>query len=339
MTTDNSRHRENGFCPVCGSKKSEKIFSHARLANIKRTYATKESAKKLMADFDTNLCMVCGMLYRLPPMSEEQLNQYYSREYYETYNLGLKDEDNGPYIQRLRSWKTRYIRYFRFLAKNKVSLSGKRVLDVGCGRGYFLSVARENGASVCLGIESSRQCCERIKNSKEHDFEVMNKCIRDVCREEAGVFDFVACIGVLEHLSQPLLDLEICRNLMDDDALMYIYSHNETPNLFTDIRKRISLVHQLYFTERTVRILLERVGLQIVSLETRNTDMHILVKKCAPVCPNHKLSWLRYNILKARYLVCKKIPPGYFSIASWFYLKYLALRDRVRYRKITPILG
>ncbi|MHC4538578.1 MAG: class I SAM-dependent methyltransferase [Planctomycetota bacterium] len=271
-------------------------------------------------------------------MTEKELNQYYSQGYYETYNMGLKDKGNQSYGEALQSWKTKYTRYFRFLAKNGVCLSGKRVLDVGCGTGYFLSVARERGAGVCLGVESSRQCCEKIANGKEYDFRVLNKRIRDVSPEETGVFDFVACIGVLEHLSGPIMDLKVCRSLMDDDAHMYIYSHNEAPNLFTDIRKRISFVHQLYFTRRTVRILLRKVGLQIVDLETRNTDMHILAKKCEPVNPDSELSRARYNMLRAQYLVCEKIPPVYFTVVSWLYHKYLAARDRVLYRKIPSIV-
>ena len=36
------------YCPLCGSEKSKTIFTHARLANIKRTYASKESIKQFM---------------------------------------------------------------------------------------------------------------------------------------------------------------------------------------------------------------------------------------------------------------------------------------------------
>lgn len=335
--TGDSEHprRQNKIgCPVCGSRKSETIFTHARLANIERTYASRKSAKTLMTKLNTNICMVCGMLYRAPLMTEHELSQYYSRSYYETYNTGLKNQDGQSYAEQLQSWKKRYSRYFRFLAKNRICLKGKRVLDVGCGKGYFLSVAREKGAGECVGIEPSRQCYEKIRSGKEYDFGVLNKCIRDVCPEEVGRFDLVACIGVLEHLSEPILDLEVCRSLMNGDAHLYIFSHNEAPSPFTDIRKRISLVHQLYFTRRTVRILLREVGLQVIDLETRNTDMHILARKCQPVSPTCELSKAQYSLLRTRYLVCKRIPSVYFSAASWLYGKYLALRDRVVYRKM-----
>ena len=341
MVTGNSEHtrKQNKIsCPVCGSEKSETIFTHARLANIERTYASKKSAKKLMTKLNTNMCTVCGMLYRVPLMTEDELSRYYSQGYYETYNTGLKNQNEQSYSEQLQSWKKKYTRYFRFLARNKICLTGKRLLDVGCGRGYFLSAAREKGAGDCLGIEPSRQCYEKIRSGKEYDFRVLNKCIRDVCPEETGLFDLVACIGVLEHLSEPILDLKVCRSLMNDDARLYIYSHNEAPSLLTDIRKRISLVHQLYFTRRTVRILLMTVGLQIVDLETRNTDMHILAKKCQPVSPKCELGKARYGLLKTRYLVCKKIPSVYFSAASWLYGKYLALKDRVVYWKIVSII-
>ena len=334
MTTvqcENEAKQKQRCCPLCGCKKSEVVFAHARLANIKRTYASKKSVEKFITNLDTNLCTNCGMLYRMPLMTANELSQYYTDSYYETYNDGLKIRREQSRTEELQLWKEKYKRYFRFLAKNKICFAGKRVLDVGCGTGCFLSAAKEKGAGECLGIEPSRQCYERFKNGDEYNFKVLNICISDISPEEIGMFDLLVCIGVLEHLSEPLSDLRVCRSLMADDAYMYVYSHNEAPSLFTDLRKRISLVHQLYFTERTVQLLFRKVGLRIIKLETRSTDMHILAKKCEPINFEHRLNKVQYLLLKTRYLVYKIIPPFYFSIVSWLYGKYLALRDRVLY--------
>ncbi len=322
-------------CPICGSKKSETIFTHARLANIKRTYASKKSVNKLMSNMDTNLCVNCGMLYRHPLMTYDELSQYYRQSYYETYNISLENQDKSVHSDLLRSWKKKYIRYFRFLAKNKVDFENKRVLDVGCGNGYFLAALGGMGASDCLGLEPSEQCREKIKNDEGFAFCVLGGCIRNVSPEKIGMFDFIGFIGVLEHLSDPITDLKLCRSLMKENACMYIYSHNESPNLFlTDINRRISLVHQLYFTPRSARILLEKVGLKIVALETRNTNMHILAKRCEPTNSKYTLNRVRYKLLKARYLICKKTPSGFFAFFLWFYRKCYAATDRVLYRKI-----
>jgi 2-polyprenyl-3-methyl-5-hydroxy-6-metoxy-1,4-benzoquinol methylase len=328
---ENAAKQKQRCCPLCGYEKSEVVFTHARLANIKRTYASRESVEKLITSLNTNLCMNCGMLYRMPLMTANELSQYYTDSYYETYNDSLKTQKEQSRTEELQLWKEKYKRYFRFLAKNKICLTGRRVLDVGCGTGCFLSVAKENGAGECLGIEPSRQCYERFKNSEEYGFRVLNRSISDISPEKIGMFDLLVCIGVLEHLSEPLSDLRICRSLMTDDAYMYIYSHNEAPNLFTDLRKRISLVHQLYFTKRTVQLLFRKVGLRIIKLETRSTDMHILAKKCEPINLEHSLNRTQYRLLKTQYLIYKIIPPFYFSIASWLYGKYLALRDRLLY--------
>jgi hypothetical protein len=94
----------------------------------------------------------------------------------------------------------------------------------------------------------------------------------------------------------------------------------------------------LSFINYILLVLLRKVGLQIVDLETRDTDMHILAKKCEPVSPVCELSRVRYNMLKAQYLVCKRIPSAYFLVVSWLYHKYLAARDRVLYRKIASIV-
>ena len=90
-------------------------------------------------------------------------------------------------------------------------------------------------------------------------------------------------LGVLEHLSNPIADLEVIKSLMTNDAYLYIYTHNEAPSILTDISKRISLVHQLYFTSKTIRILLKKIGFHIINIKIRDTNMHVLAKKCKQV--------------------------------------------------------
>ncbi|OQA89341.1 MAG: Ubiquinone biosynthesis O-methyltransferase [Elusimicrobia bacterium ADurb.Bin231] len=314
-------------CPICGSDKSEIIFRHARLANIKRTYATRDSRKKLITNLDTSLCIDCGMLYRMPLMTSEELDRYYRDSYYMTYNVNTSSIKNRD---ELTLWEKKYIKYFRFLERNKISIKNKRVLDAGCGKGFFLAAAQKRGAGECVGIEPSSLCCQKIDN-KRYNFTILNKCIKAVSCEQTGFFDLIVCIGVLEHLSEPLVDLKVCRSLMNENGYMYFYTHNETPSLFSEMRKRISLVHQLYFTTRTIEVLLKKVGMEIIDIVTRNTDMHILARKSSPAEPEYKLDKKSYRLLKLQYQINKNIPSQYFTVASWFYVKYLALRNRLLY--------
>ena len=58
--------------------------------------------------------------------------------------------DNPGYIAYLQSVERAVLRAF---GQSSVSLAGARVLDVGCGSGYFLHRLHEFGAGECHGID------------------------------------------------------------------------------------------------------------------------------------------------------------------------------------------
>ena len=312
-------------CPICGSGESETIFTHARLANIGRTYASKNSLKRLMTSMNTDLCKNCGMLYRKPLLTDDELAEYYKSCYVETYKPKAQkpNKKDKSYIDKFSYYKNFYRRHFKYLGEKEIDLQEKRILDVGCGTGWFIGAMKEKNPSYRLGIEPSTQRCKEIESRKEFDFQVLNGGVRDFSTDELGTFDLVSLLGVLEHFSDPVAELKACRSYLSYDSYIYISTHAEIPCLFIDMKKRISLVHQLYFTLRTVRILLNKVGLQIIDLKIIKTDMYILAKKCEPRNSKCRLNRFQYGLLKARYLFNKKIPSSYFNISSRFYNKFL----------------
>lgn len=307
---DNLCDRPNQ-CPLCRATGSETIFSHARLANISRTYADRKSMKELMTDLNTDLCRKCGMLYRKPMMQNDQIRRYYREQYVETFkpkgtsqNKQLDDPcEVVPYLIRKK-----YARYFNFLARNGVGLKGKNVLDVGCGKGWLLAMMAENKPKRRVGIEPSRQRCDEINGREEFDFEMFNGMVSDYDSDKLGKFDVVTLIGVLEHLNDPIASLKACLGFMSHDSYLYVYTMNETPSLFIDMKKRISLVHVLYFTPQTLRIAFEMAGLEIIELQCRNTEMHILARKGQNSQLKHELNQRQYDALKTRYFLSLPAP-------------------------------
>ncbi len=93
----------------------------------------------------------------------------------------------------------------------------KTLLDIGCGYGYFLKMAKENGWDV-EGIEISQ-------NAVKHCREILNLKVYDKPLAELNLpsdkYDAVTMFGVLDVLPQPLNELkEVCRILKKNGILL-----------------------------------------------------------------------------------------------------------------------
>lgn len=86
-------------------------------------------------------------------------------------------------------------------------LEGKRILDVGCGDGYYLYRMAEQDPAWVLGVDSSPLCYTQFRSVQRYaqvrnvDFALLR--IEGLAGLQSG-FDVVFCMGVLYHARQPL---------------------------------------------------------------------------------------------------------------------------------------
>lgn len=88
-------------------------------------------------------------------------------------------------------------------------MTGKSVLDVGSALGFFCFEARHRGANRVVGIDLDDQNVRKAKILADILGEKVEFASRDVERaplEEA--FDYVLCLNVLHHLSNPIQGLD-----------------------------------------------------------------------------------------------------------------------------------
>jgi SAM-dependent methyltransferase len=100
-------------------------------------------------------------------------------------------------------------RYFfdALLTLSGSSLAGRRVLDLGCGCGYWALRALEAGAEFVLGIDAKQSRIEQAElvfeargiDRARYRFELGNAVDFD-----RGGFDVVLCLGLLSHVARPL---------------------------------------------------------------------------------------------------------------------------------------
>jgi tRNA (mo5U34)-methyltransferase len=102
-------------------------------------------------------------------------------------------------------------------------LDGKTVLDVGCNAGFYSLEMKRRGAAHVLGIDEDEAYLAQARFAAEVtqlDVEFERLSVYDVARL-GETFDLVIFMGVLYHLRHPLLALDLLREHVAHDRLLF----------------------------------------------------------------------------------------------------------------------
>jgi len=116
-----------------------------------------------------------------------------------------------------------------------VSLSGKQVLDVGCGGGILSDSMARLGANV-TGIDLSTKA---LRVAQLHALEAGTERVRyqeisaeDLAREQPGAFDVVTCMEMLEHVPDPSSVVRACADLVKPGGWVFFSTINRNAKSF-----------------------------------------------------------------------------------------------------------
>lgn len=157
------------------------------------------------ACFSYGRCPNCGILVLLDSPESSAPVDYSASGYYQK-----KAARGSAFLKRLIDLYVNHLIRMTRGAVSDRSLEGKSILDVGCGKGRFLSRAREQGASV-KGIEPTLRSFEEAR-AKLGD--AVQNTIMTKNQFPAESFDIVTMWHVFEHISQPIAMLEACRDVL-----------------------------------------------------------------------------------------------------------------------------
>jgi SAM-dependent methyltransferase len=168
---------------------------------------------------------------------------------------------------KVQAWETMMapvIRVSRDLVEARASTGGRRLLDIGCGHGFFLREMASRGWAV-EGIEVS--AAGRAYAAERLGFEVHAGPL-----EAAGLpaesFDVVTLFYVIEHVTDPIGCLNEVRRILRPGGLMLLRWPHSTPiiRLLGPLARWLDLYHTPYhlydFSPKTIRRLLHLTGFE-----------------------------------------------------------------------------
>lgn len=105
-------------------------------------------------------------------------------------------------------------------------LRGKRVLDLGCNAGFWSLEAIERGADFVLGIDGRRMNVDQANfvfeakgiDRKRYEFATSNLFEFDY--EPYGNFEIVLCLGLINHVSEPIALMDLVSGVNDDICII-----------------------------------------------------------------------------------------------------------------------
>ena len=249
-----------------------------------------------------NACRVCGhsfidgplLRYESMPAAAQFLPDIESLEsdngvdldVYQCSGCGLVQLSNAPvpyYKEVIRAAAfSKEMKDFRMAQFNsfiqRFSLKGKKVIEIGCGCGEFLSIMQQLDVEA-YGLEHSEESATRcVKNG----LKVSRGFIESSnYRLDHAPFEAFLILNFLEHLPEPNSTLRGIYNNLTDDAAGLV----EVPNFDMIVRKKLFSEfisdHLLYFTRETLSTTLRLNGFDIIDCNEEWHDYIIsaIVKK------------------------------------------------------------
>ncbi|MCP9626362.1 TIGR04290 family methyltransferase [Rhodopseudomonas palustris] len=115
------------------------------------------------------------------------------------------------------------VKWQRFAGVVPDTLAGKTVLDIGCNAGFYAMEMKRRGADRVLGLDTDDEYLAQAKFAADVnglDIEFRKMSTYDV-GQLGETFDLVIFMGVLYHLRHPLLALDLIREHVAGDMMLF----------------------------------------------------------------------------------------------------------------------
>jgi len=237
-------------CPICAT--SDAGFYAA---------ATDRLFGIAAGSFQLRCCRSCGCIFQHPLPDSSALASFYPRQYW--WSADPRSGFSATLGKIERAYREFVgLDHVRFLQRcARASGRGRSLLDIGCGNGTFLHLARRRGF-VPHGMDRSEHAVAAAR--AQYDLPVRQGDIgSDLWQGHS--FDFITMFHVLEHLPAPGKALEYASGLLKPGGSLILQVPNASSLQARAFGARWYGLdvprHLINFTPRSLGMLLDRAGL------------------------------------------------------------------------------
>lgn len=199
-----------------------------------------------VGDIDLVMCSSCGLVG----------NQSYEREKVEFGQYDVATDYSPAFQDFLKSLALRLV--------DRYQLQGRRILEIGCGRAYFLRTICDAGGNTAIGIDPSQTAVARA------DPHPSVRLINDLFSEEYldQSFDLFVCRQVLDILPDQPAFLRLVHEALSRQppgAVAYFEVPNAAYTFGHGIVWNVVYEHRIWYFKESLRKLFELSGFEVLS--------------------------------------------------------------------------
>jgi len=249
----------NQTCFVCGSMKS-KLFFEIDYSSLH--YPGKFAIRK---------CDRCGLLFNSPRLVDEELFKLYNANY---YFFQRHDSDEFKRVVAL---------FLRTAALIPNGIFEKKVIEVGCGKGYLLALMKHLGWKV-QGIEISSEASQFAIS--RFGVPTFTGTLESYSKnEQHNIFPVVMALDVIEHVPDPVEFLKSIDKILCNDGILIIDTPNGNSKNIDNLGKKWEAFNpfHIYFFSPSI-------------LQTLLSEMDYSIEKCFSYNNHKKMFNLKHDL-------------------------------------------
>lgn len=226
-------------------------------------------------------CLRCELLYLDPWPSEEETRSVYGEEYFQNPYLTRGENHHlfgyVDYVAERFNKQPQYARIAREIASMLERTDRRpRLLEVGCGLGYFLDVAFEEDFDV-MGLEFNPYAVARLR--RKYAFPILSGPL-EATDLEAASLDAVVLFEVIEHLRDPFRALDKLHAGLVPGGLLVLSTPDAESIVSRLIGKRLedfrrTREHLVFFGRNTLTRVLREHGFEVVKIRSIGHTFHL----------------------------------------------------------------
>ena len=278
MSRNSQFKQEANVCPSCLGTDLSVFYKveNVPVHSVVLLRSKQEAIDFPQGDIALGYCKLCGFVTNLVFDSTQQ---DYSHEYEAT-----------------QAYSATFNHFNHQLANNLIAryqLLGKRIIEIGCGQGEFLSMLCKIGKNSGIGFDPAYEPERQIEPLAERV-----QIISDYYTEKyaSHQVDFICCKMTLEHIHPTLDFVSMIRRSIGEQLEAVVFF--QVPNasyVFGDLAFwDVYYEHCSYFNERSITGLFQRSGFEVLDLWNEYDDQYLMIE-AKPVENTNANKIIQYN--------------------------------------------